>query len=317
MARPWIKLYTEMLHDPKVGQLSDSAYRLFVELMLKAGQVDEDGATDTVEALAWELRRQSDDLLNLIWELEEGGRLVFLDPETQVVYITSWAKRQPPTTSAERVKRHRAKVAAQTERDSSEHVTLHQRYGNVLDKEIDIDKEGEGETRAHAKNGASAAPSASPPVPESSTNHAKTFKAITGYWVGTNMQDFLQQRLGERPDWDVVGWAYEQWVTRGYNPRNLRGVLEWYDKRLADPSWVPDGAGQPATAGPDFGQLFEDYFSTIANRRRRMDGEIPQYVIDAVNEMGRSRFQQCTDKERPFLKRDFEAAARKYYKVPA
>ena len=207
MARPWIKLYTEMLHDPKVGQLSDGAYRLFVELMLKAGQVDEDGATDTVDALAWELRRQSDDLLNLIWELEEGGRLVFLDPETQVVYITSWVKRQPPTTSAERVKRHRAKVAAQAERDNNDNVTLQQRYSNVLDKEGDIDKEGEGDAHPRA-NGASAEPSAPPPVPEGSNNHAKTFKAITGFWVGTNMQDFLQQRLGERPNWDVVGWAY-------------------------------------------------------------------------------------------------------------
>lgn len=156
MSRPWIKLYTEMLHDPKVGQLSDSAYRLFVELMLKAGQVDEDGATDTVDALAWELRRQSDDLLNLIWELEESGRLVFLDPETQIVYITSWAKRQPPTTSSERVKRHREKVAEQTKQTGNETVTLQQRFGNVLDKEEDkeLDPEEEKEIPPNPPQGA-------------------------------------------------------------------------------------------------------------------------------------------------------------------
>jgi len=145
MPRPWIKLYTEMLHDPKVGQLTDSAYRLFVELMLKAGQVDDDGATDTAAALAWELRRQPDELHELLDELE-AARLVFAAADNRVVYITSWAKRQPPTTSADRVKRYREKQAEQT---SNNGVTLQQRYSNVLDKDIDIeeDKEKEKETR--------------------------------------------------------------------------------------------------------------------------------------------------------------------------
>ena len=186
------------------------------------------------------------------------------------------------------------------------------------EKKIKTDwKKREGNAHMR-KNGASAAPSASPSVPEGGNSHAKTFKAITGYWVGMGMQDFLQQRLGEQPDWDTVGWAYEQWTTRGYNPRNLRGVLEWYEKRVADPQWTPDGKGQATATGPDFGQLFEEGFQSFANRRLKLaDNGFSGWVIDTVNELGRGRFQNCTEKDKPFLKREFVAVAAKHYKVPA
>ena len=192
---------------------------------------------------------------------------------------------------------------------------------SVTDADADADLNAEAKREGNArtrKNGASAAPSASPSVPEGSNSHAQTFKAITGFWVGVNMQDFLQQRLGEQPNWDTVGWAYEQWTTRGYNPRNLRGILEWYEKRVADPQWMPDGKGQASTTGLDFGQLFEEGFQSFANRRLKLaDNGFPGWVIDTVNGLGRGRFQNCTEKDKPFFKREFVAVAAKHYKVPA
>lgn len=45
-AKYWIKLYHEILHDPKMGRLPDNLWRRCIELFLLAGElgaeVDED-----------------------------------------------------------------------------------------------------------------------------------------------------------------------------------------------------------------------------------------------------------------------------------
>lgn len=322
------KLYAKICESFDVNDLPDDFTRLMWVLLPLHSCRDGRGVADDrwLHSKLFPLRTdvKAGQCLTALQDMAELDMLTIYEVNGRPYYqITNWDEYQG-NTSKEAASlypplQESNKVALTNSRVSPELVQSR----SVTDADADADAKAKAEGNARArKNGASAAPSASPPlpeVPEGSSNHAKTFKAITGFWVGTNMQDFLQQRLGERPDWDTVGWAYEQWVSRGYNPRNLRGVLDWYDKRLANPLWLPDGAGQPAGNGPDFGQVFEDGFSTFANRRKKMDdADIPAYVIATVNELGRGRFQNCTDRDKPFLKAEFvKVAAKLYGQVPA
>jgi hypothetical protein len=53
--RFWIKLYLEILDDPKMGQLPDGLWRSAIELFLLAGENGNDGLLQPVTDLAWRL----------------------------------------------------------------------------------------------------------------------------------------------------------------------------------------------------------------------------------------------------------------------
>ena len=54
--RFWIKLYLEILDDPKMGLLPDWLWRRAIELFLLAGENGNDGLLQPVTDLAWRLR---------------------------------------------------------------------------------------------------------------------------------------------------------------------------------------------------------------------------------------------------------------------
>lgn len=107
----WLKLYHEMLDDPKVARLPDSSYRRFIECLLLAGETDKNGILPPIEDMAWRLRIDetslSQDMSRLalagLVELKEGGRW----------FVTSFQRRQAAVTTSERVKRHRERKKKQ------------------------------------------------------------------------------------------------------------------------------------------------------------------------------------------------------------
>ncbi len=42
-AMPWVKIFTEIIDDPKIGRLSKAAKWRFLELIVLAGECDADG----------------------------------------------------------------------------------------------------------------------------------------------------------------------------------------------------------------------------------------------------------------------------------
>jgi hypothetical protein len=100
----WIKLYHEILDDHKMGMLSDHLYRRVIELFLLAGEFDGDGELPTVEAMAWRLRTDQDELLNDLETLRDK-KIVTLHNNKWIV--TKFAERQAPVSDAERMRRLR------------------------------------------------------------------------------------------------------------------------------------------------------------------------------------------------------------------
>lgn len=156
MSRPWIKLSTDIHRHPRLGLLSDSAWRRYVECLSLAGDIDRDGELDTPPAVARLLYVSLDQLERDIAEM--GGR-IFLGDEG-ILHVRDWSEHQPAKRTpepaeqvTERSRRHRA---ASVQRDGNADATHEQRSGNdALEVEVDVEVEEDVETE---ESGAADAP---------------------------------------------------------------------------------------------------------------------------------------------------------------
>lgn len=106
----WIKLYHEILHDPKMERLSDHLYRRCMELFLLAGETDREGELPSVDDMAWTFRS---DVETMQKDLVELARVGILHQENDRWIVTHFAERQDNITPAEgmarlRDRRHKA-----------------------------------------------------------------------------------------------------------------------------------------------------------------------------------------------------------------
>ena len=71
----WIKLQHSLLDDPRVGWLSDTNWRHYIELLLFAGIENKDGRLPAVFDMAWRLRVDSIEFTECVTQLETVGLL--------------------------------------------------------------------------------------------------------------------------------------------------------------------------------------------------------------------------------------------------
>lgn len=134
MTYAWIKLYSEILDDPKMGRLPNHLWRRAIELFLLAGRNGNGGVLRPVEEMAWALRSSPDEIRSSLMSLAEIG-VVHETPDGWVV--TNFAKRQAALTPAERQSRHRA--GNSMSRGSHENVTEEDREEDKeTEKDIEI-----------------------------------------------------------------------------------------------------------------------------------------------------------------------------------
>jgi DNA-binding transcriptional regulator YhcF (GntR family) len=108
-SRYWIKLYHEILDDPKMGHLSHRAWRRALELMLVAGEMNREGQVPSTGELAWRLRCDIAELGEDLKALETVG---IVSPNGQGWIVTHFAERQAPVSDTERQRRHRRRDTA-------------------------------------------------------------------------------------------------------------------------------------------------------------------------------------------------------------
>lgn len=105
MATPyWIKLYIEILHDPKMGVLSDRLWRRTIEIFLIAGDYNQKGKLPSLDHMAWMLRMSAEPLESDLVELQKKKIVDYIDGDW---YVVNFADRQRKRTSTERVRRYR------------------------------------------------------------------------------------------------------------------------------------------------------------------------------------------------------------------
>lgn len=100
----WIKLYQEILYDPKMGMMSDRLWRRTIELFLMAGEMDDSGNLPPIDEIAWKLRLGREQLETEMIELQETGILSRVEGRW---YVTKFEERQAPMDKAEYMRRKR------------------------------------------------------------------------------------------------------------------------------------------------------------------------------------------------------------------
>jgi len=103
----WVKLYHEVLHDPKMGRLTDNLWRRVIEMILLAGENGGTGDLPPVMDMAWTLRLSVEELEANLLQLEKFDIVA----QTPTGWnVTHYTKRQAPIESTERVKSYRERV---------------------------------------------------------------------------------------------------------------------------------------------------------------------------------------------------------------
>ena len=102
----WLKLYHELLHDPKMARLDSDTWRRCIEMFLFAGEHGtKRGYLPSLTDMAWVLHATAEALAADVETLIELG--ILSRDEQGVVYVTQFESRQAPASAAARQKRYR------------------------------------------------------------------------------------------------------------------------------------------------------------------------------------------------------------------
>lgn len=101
----WIKLYHEILYDPKMGRLPDNVWRRCIELFLMAGERAEGGKLPPVSDMTWSLRINPSQFEDEISQLLEVG--ILSTDEDGGLYVTKFRERQGRIPAADKQKAYR------------------------------------------------------------------------------------------------------------------------------------------------------------------------------------------------------------------
>jgi len=58
--------------------------------------------------------------------------------------------------------------------------------------------------------------------------------AVTGAIPPKNLHGLIIQELGEKPDKERLQEVYNSWTYEGHNPKNLRGIIDWYKNGIPE-----------------------------------------------------------------------------------
>lgn len=207
-ANYWIKLYQEIIRDPKMGRLSDSAFRRCIELFLLAGEQDErDGSLPNVADVAWELRIDEQKLTDDLEELETAGIITMRGGRP---FVVNFEKRQAATSNSERAKLWRERNRTQGKRNENE--GERKTNDSFADTDIETDKDTE-------KSGSS-----------SYANICRIYENEIGM-LSLRVSEYLQEAVEEySPQWieDAIGEAVQ------HNARNWKYVAAILKRWKAD-----------------------------------------------------------------------------------
>jgi hypothetical protein len=243
----WIKLYHELLDDPKMGLLPDNVWRRAIELFLVAGQLQQGGKLPSTAELAWRLRQSPEQLAAELAHLAEIGLVV---PDGEGWLVVNFARRQGPVSGRERVRRFRErqrqaylgggpaqpattriqprdKVLPEPEA-KAESGPVTNRYPDT-EPDPETETEGEGGARDSQAAGVGARRALTPPT------------TVPAYkiWVDNGLSRQLSRQQRQRldrevgrspPDLKRLGQICRAWDGLGWRKTNVSGVLDYFQR---------------------------------------------------------------------------------------
>lgn len=169
---PWLRLYTEILDDPKMARLSGDQFRDWVYVLAMAREAEEPGLIAmSVEDAAWRARRPPVEFRRSL-ELFEGLGMVALAEDSILAVHFAERQKDKPSDQPERV---RERVTRHRKRDDNADETPMKRPGNAegastsrpgnapevdRDRDSDTDRDSEEPDRVAATGKPEAYPAA-------------------------------------------------------------------------------------------------------------------------------------------------------------
>jgi hypothetical protein len=135
----WFRMYNSMVDSVKVGKLSDSEFRTYVELQCLAAAINEGGRTGvTAESVDWRLRRDCHGDVTVTSQLVTLSLVTIGDGGE--ILVTDWAIRQIYDSSAERTRSYRERKAKSLKGKGSAGCDGGDSHGDDGDSHGDADK---------------------------------------------------------------------------------------------------------------------------------------------------------------------------------
>jgi len=244
----WIKLYHEMLDDPKVGRMSDRLCWRMIQCFLLAGEIDRDGLLQATQDMAWRFRMDKEELETDLIELQQHGILEFRDG---IWFVLKFADRQAPVESTERWRRWRDR---QRKKEYYGETTKEQRESNVtqtnrLTDKIRIDKKREDTDLK---------PPPDKPIPKEPKS-VRVFREVMGFWPPKEARPMMDEHIGDEPE-KVKRWQQllVDWKLAGYRKGNIAGMLDAFKSgglRQGFEMQNDDVSGSKAWYKEQFGEL--------------------------------------------------------------
>jgi hypothetical protein len=119
---------------------------------------------------------------------------------------------------------------------------------HTINKEKEKERKGEGSEIV--ERNLDSTPKVSNPIPLSKSKAVKKYEEITSLKVNKQKEDSIDQCVREQDKWDKV---IRDWVSKGYNPSNVKGMLDVYSK-----GWREE-RGKDNSYDEDAADIFEEY----------------------------------------------------------
>lgn len=225
MNRIWIKLYLEILDDPKMGRLPDHLWRRTVELFLIAGKVGNDGKLPPVGEMAWTLRSTEQEITECLQALA-GKEFGIVHADGDQWFVSKFEKRQY-SESYERVKRYRnAKSNARSNEDEAVYSSS--------------SSSSNSNSSLNSEEGRGVGEGTIPETPREAQAHPdiQAYQRVTNRFPGSGdygvIIDTVQYLRDQHGDVDAYLKPYwTAWSTRKtkdgkpYSPKSLVWLCEW------------------------------------------------------------------------------------------
>lgn len=245
--KPWVKLHIRTLYNEDIAELTDSSKWKFIECLLLAGEErnraiesgeeQEDGFLPPLKRMAFILRTTQPVLQDDLSRLSMAGltELRAHPDGSDRWFVSHFAKWQEPTSEAERQRFSRS-----TRKNKEEEKEERVRERVIVDTKMSRDSH-ENVTSKYT-----------PPQPSLTTQAHPAVKAIyqvTTYWPAEVTHELLIRKLGDAPDIETLGKAYQLWRANGYSVNGFDGITDWYQELMRDPSWTPQARFKRGNGG--------------------------------------------------------------------
>ena len=222
----WMKLWFDILRDPKIGMLPDRLWRRVIELFLLAGQHGEEGKLPDISEIAWQLNKSIPAIKTDLENIEKTG--IVSQTESGEWIVTNFKKRNEPVDSAKRIKdfRHRERYEKSNASDNAGVTEMKRECNEAL--QLRYQEEQKNRSTEEQINTTAAAE-------EKFVEIAKAYEDVIGSLTGFTAEQ-LKSAINEyEPSWiidalkeaataNVRKWAYveailKRWKTDGRNSK--------------------------------------------------------------------------------------------------